>query len=914
MELVRNLLVLVLLLELRVSNNVITSMQAASRDARYVATDNASNDERPGVRNSASQNTRNNADQDTSDDAHQHVNQDQCVPCKCHYDGERVIADCRNRTLEKVPSHLLSNITDLNLSVNHIRRLENGSLSYAHLTRLDVSFNRLKDIELGAFQELRNLEVLNLTHNRLSPTKVYRDGLFKRQAKLKVLHINQNVESRPYDESLNRRVESRSLKDSPNSSFIEKDIHHMHFGNHFGRDAYPGPAFKYLISLQDLRIDGPKELYFGKGFTLKQLQSLSLGGRFRTCYTRYLRNDTFEDVPHLQTLDVSYCLLIDIEISSFEVLKNLTSLLMSHNRYLGITKMGQATYGLQNSSLRTLNVNRIGQIMGRSTLLTVEDVKYLKNTKLEELYIEANRIEIIDKNVMSNLPTSLKKISIKENNLSFGLYLMELSVLTDLKWVDASHQDTSIISFFDTTSLHSRRLLQLDKYNKPIRGNVTIYVPPNVTFINASHSKMAFEVLRFQIGENKIREIDLSFNYFTLWTGPIIGLTHLEKVHVSNNFCEHLAEGVFSYFPSLKYLDISSNYLGYTLTNDTFSEMPLLEYLDLSNNKISSLPKLIFKNSSRLEFLKLGSNYMMSWNIDIINFNMTSINLSRNAFDEIPSLLRHQVRCMVRHDFQLHFNDNPLKCNCLTLNSLKWMIDNSFKLPGLDKMICVDDSNRQLFLKDIHQIVFDLDKKCTSYLGLSIGVLCLVMLVLSLSTTGIGYRFRWKLRYLYYLVRIKHRGYLAAEEEEDGGPQFEFDAFISYADEDRGFVVEDMRRILEGQHGLRLCIHHRDFLVGEAIAANILHAIRSSRRTVIILSRNFLKSYWCKYEVEMAKMESIYTGRNTLLVVILEKIPVKNLPPNIVELMRQDSYLEYTDDREGQEVFWESLQRAVHTA
>ncbi|XP_046551619.1 toll-like receptor 4 [Haliotis rubra] len=263
---------------------------------------------------------------------------------------------------------------------------------------------------------------------------------------------------------------------------------------------------------------------------------------------------------------------------------------------------------------------------------------------------------------------------------------------------------------------------------------------------------------------------------------------------------------------------------------------------------------------------------------------------------------------MVRRDFQLHFKDNPLKCNCLTLNSLKWMIDNSFKLPGLDNMICVDDSNRQLFLKDIHQIVFDLDKKCTSYLGLSIGVLCLVMLVLSLSITGIVYRFRWKLRYLYYLVRIKHRAYLAAEDEEDGGPQFEFDAFISYADEDRGFVVEDMRRILEGQQGLRLCIHHRDFLVGEAIAANILHAIRSSRRTVIILSSNFLKSYWCKYEV--AKMESIYTGRNTLLVVILEKIPVKNLPPNIVELMRQDSYLVYTDDREGQEVFWESLQRA----
>ncbi|XP_048247952.1 toll-like receptor 4 [Haliotis rufescens] len=339
--------------------------------------------------------------------------------------------------------------------------------------------------------------------------------------------------------------------------------------------------------------------------------------------------------------------------------------------------------------------------------------------------------------------------------------------------------------------------------------------------------------------------------------------------------------------------------------------MPLLEYLDLSNNKISSLPKLIFKNTNLLKTIRIDSNYLMSWNTEINNFRMTVINLSRNTFDEVPLLLRYQVSCMVSRDFQLYFKDNPLKCNCLTLTSLKWMRDHASKLHNLDDISCLDDSNRRLFLKDIHQIIFELDKKCSSYLGISIGVLCLVMLVLCLCITGIVYRFRWKLRYLYYLIQMKHRGYLAAGEEEEGGTQFEFDAFISYADEDRGFVVEDMRQILEGQHGIRLCIHHRDFLVGEAIAANILNAVKSSRRTVIVLSRNFLRSYWCKYEVEMAKMESIYTGRNTLLVVVLENIPVRDLPPDIVELMRQDSYVEYTDDREGQEVFWQNLERAV---
>ncbi|XP_046579578.1 toll-like receptor 4 [Haliotis rubra] len=204
----------------------------------------------------------------------------------------------------------------------------------------------------------------------------------------------------------------------------------------------------------------------------------------------------------------------------------------------------------------------------------------------------------------------------------------------------------------------------------------------------------------------------------------------------------------------------------------------------------------------------------------------------------------------------------------------------------------------------------ELEKSCASYTGVVIGMLSLIMLVLTFAVTSIVYRYRWKLRYLYYVARNRHKGYLPVEEEEQG---FEFDAFISYADEDRELVVRNMRQRLEEMQGLKLCIHHRDFLVGEAIAANILNAVKSSRKTVIVLSRHFLRSYWCKYEVEMAKMESIYTGRNTLLVVVLENIPVKDLTPDIVELMCQDSYVEYTDDQEGQEVFWQNLERAIRS-
>jgi hypothetical protein len=217
-----------------------------------------------------------------------------------------------------------------------------------------------------------------------------------------------------------------------------------------------------------------------------------------------------------------------------------------------------------------------------------------------------------------------------------------------------------------------------------------------------------------------------------------------------------------------------------------------------------------------------------------------------------------------------------------------------------------------MYFNNLREIILELDTLCASYAGIMIGVLALVLLVLAVGVTGVVYRYRWKLRYMYYVALNKYRGYIPQQQEEQ---HFEFDAFVSYADEDRSFVTRDMRLVLEEPEGqgeqFRLCIHHRDFLAGEAIAANILKAISSSRKTVAILTRNFLRSYWCRYEVEMAKMESIYTGRNTLVIIVMEDIPVKDLPADIVEVMGRDCYVEFTNDAEGREVFWRNLKRAI---
>ena len=47
---------------------------------------------------------------------------------------------------------------------------------------------------------------------------------------------------------------------------------------------------------------------------------------------------------------------------------------------------------------------------------------------------------------------------------------------------------------------------------------------------------------------------------------------------------------------------------------------------------------------------------------------------------------------------------------------------------------------------------------------------------------------------------------------------------------------QEMHFILEKDHGFELCLHSRNFLGGTAIAANIVNAVRLSRRTIILLT------------------------------------------------------------------------------
>ncbi|CAC5399916.1 Toll-like receptor 4 [Mytilus coruscus] len=236
------------------------------------------------------------------------------------------------------------------------------------------------------------------------------------------------------------------------------------------------------------------------------------------------------------------------------------------------------------------------------------------------------------------------------------------------------------------------------------------------------------------------------------------------------------------------------------------------------------------------------------------------------------------------------------------------MFENQELFHNKDSYKCKSDNGTIIVLSRLKNIVSILQKSCASYTVLTIGISVAVVAVILILVGGLLYRYRWRLRYAYYMTRSKYK----RDRQVNTEMTYAYNAFISYSDEEKDFVVNECIPNLEEFENLRLCIHQRDFIPGEEITHNITNGIHNSNKTICIITRAFLDSYYCMFEFNMARMESIYSreGHNILFLVFYEQILPRELPLIMLELVQQQSYIEYPDDLQGNVVFLEKNKRS----
>ena len=108
-------------------------------------------------------------------------------------------------------------------------------------------------------------------------------------------------------------------------------------------------------------------------------------------------------------------------------------------------------------------------------------------------------------------------------------------------------------------------------------------------------------------------------------------------------------------------------------------------------------------------------------------------------------------------------------------------------------------------------------------------------------------------------------------------------------------LVPKLEGAAPGRPRFRLCLHHRDFRPGTAILDNIEAAIFSARRTLCVVTRDFLRSEWCALEFQMASLRLLCEAKDVLLLVFLEDIPDHGLSAytRLRKMVRRETYLRW---------------------
>lgn len=247
---------------------------------------------------------------------------------------------------------------------------------------------------------------------------------------------------------------------------------------------------------------------------------------------------------------------------------------------------------------------------------------------------------------------------------------------------------------------------------------------------------------------------------------------------------------------------------------------------------------------------------------------------------------------------QLTLHENPWKCDCDAKNFLNFIQTKFVTMPALLKVTC---PGRNVSISEMTIIDF-CPLNTTMIISISIAI--------SLTGLLIGI---FGLLYYKYQRQIKvwlfaHQWCLWFVTEEELDKEKLYDAFVSYSHKDHDFVVNELVSKLEnGSTPFKLCLHYRDWLAGEWIPANIASSVENSRRTIVVLSPNFLESVWGRMEFRAAHSQALSEGRARVILILYGDIgPTDDLDPELKAYISMNTYVKW-----GDPWFWDKLRYAL---
>ncbi|CAB3375401.1 Hypothetical predicted protein [Cloeon dipterum] len=289
----------------------------------------------------------------------------------------------------------------------------------------------------------------------------------------------------------------------------------------------------------------------------------------------------------------------------------------------------------------------------------------------------------------------------------------------------------------------------------------------------------------------------------------------------------------------------------------------------------------------KIKRLLLGNNRLTG--VQSIPVNLTVLEVHGNQL----SRLSDSVLARLNYTERITLANNPWTCDCDALEFMAFVQRRFDAVADLANVTCKD--GRAL-------AKLSADELCNNaQLAVAASVFIAIAGIILGALAALYYKFQHEIKVWLYAHNLLL--WLVTEAEVDKDKRY--DGFISYSHKDELFVAQTLVPGLEPP--FKLCIHARDWNAGDWIPDQIARSVEESRRTIVVLSPNYLESVWGRMEFRAAHQQAMSEGRARVLVILLEDVgPLDKLDPELRAYLSMNTYVKW-----GEPWFWDKLHYAM---
>ncbi|KAM4652163.1 toll-like receptor 12 [Discoglossus pictus] len=605
----------------------------------------------------------------------------------------------------------------------------------------------------------------------------------------------------------------------------------------------------------------------------------------------------------LETLNLNHNRMKTVDPNILYKLLKVRSLYLSYNN-LNINLCPESNNNNFSSSLQLLHFSNnnvtflknrqfscmphiLELVLNNNGIKFIEESAFRGLTKLQILDLTNNKLTEIPRNSLSGL-FNLKHLYLKSNDLHFFslLFFKDQTQLQDMDCGAVSGANT-VLDLFP-----SLQILNIQNKAKYFHIQVANNINSSLHTLVFNGSSLNIDAKCHHTLFINLRVLKIRNNEdFTSCASSGSPMQHFKKLetlqyHFNGNPVPDRKLN-FSNMPSLKNLDVQN--LATALTNpkinpfDLFQKLYKLEIFKLVNSGFKYFTASLFKDMKSLKILTLENGLIL--------------------------LLDSGIQASLDHASFIYFYDMTFQCDCGNSWFVNWALKQKQTfVSSIDNEICLE-LNKQFNL-----LTF-VEKSCHEDIGFvlflvtfsSLSIFIILMLIYSIFTSSIIQLF-----YIFQVWLHKLRG------KKCDLIKYDYDAFVSYCSMDQDWVLQYFIPNLEekGPPFLKLCLHNRDFQVGKDIVDNIMDSIYKSRKTICLISRNYLTSEWCSLEMRMATYRTLEEKNDDLILLFLERISRYKLSSyhSLAKMVKKKTYIDWPVEENEQIAFWERLKMTIMDA